>query len=288
MKWLFALLLVANLLFFAYSRWVPQIAPVGERPPEVNASQVRIAHLNGGDSSAPAASSASSATAASPTASPTTAPTPAATAVPTPAATPVATPVATPAVTPAPTPAPKPTPSPKPTPPITPAPKPAPATPAPVAEAQGALCLRWTGITGDQANIARDKLRQLGLTAQETPASQNAKYWVYVPPLADLETAKKKAQQFAELGVDDYFVVNNGSKWQNAISLGIFSTQEAGNRRLEELKQKGVKSAIVRERDDGVRHTSFLIKKATDEQTSKLTKVSELLRGSYVEKVDCK
>ncbi|SMC28584.1 Sporulation related domain-containing protein [Andreprevotia lacus DSM 23236] len=258
MKWLFFILLVANLLFFGYTHVAPHAQPGRTVSKEMNASQVHIVNV-----------------ASTPAPSATPAPAVADTPEPTPA------PSGKPAATSPPVPTQKPEPTPKPT------SKPAP-SPEPQAQATGDVCVRWTGITGDQANLARDKLRQLGLTAQENTAAQNAKFWVYVPPLNDIETARKKAQQFAELGVDDYFVVNNGSKWQNAISLGIFSTQEAADRRLNDLRDKGVKSAIVRERDDGVRHTSFLVRKISDEQQAKLAKVAELLRGSQVEKVACK
>ncbi|KAF0812016.1 hypothetical protein IGB42_03558 [Andreprevotia sp. IGB-42] len=261
MKWLFCILVIANLLFFGYTRLVPQTPPPRVAPKEINASQVNV--VNGANTSEASAAMPEHAASPAPTVPPTST-------------------EAAPEATPQPTTPARPTAAPKPSP--APSPSPAPVTQA---QAAGNLCLRWTGITGDQASLARDKLRQLGLTGQENTAAQNAKFWVYVPPLADIETAKKKAQQFSELGVDDYFVVNNGSKWQNAISLGIFSTQEAGERRLEELRNKGVKSAIVRERDDGVRHTSFLIRKASEEQQAKLIKVGELLRGSQVEKVAC-
>ncbi len=96
-------------------------------------------------------------------------------------------------------------------------------------------CLRWSGFTIAQANTARSRIKALGLAATESGGAENAKVWVYIPPQENQVIARKKAQEIAELGVDDYFVVNDGGRWQNAISLGIFSTREAGERRLAEL-----------------------------------------------------
>ncbi|QLG86854.1 hypothetical protein HQ393_00565 [Chitinibacter bivalviorum] len=166
---------------------------------------------------------------------------------------------------------------------ITPKPQPS-ATPAKVAS----ICTRWTGITGEQIDSAREKLKALGITSTETSSGESTKVWVYMPPLETLDAAKAKATQLAAMGVTDYFVVNNGGRWQNAISLGIFSTREAGERHLEELKALGVKSAVVRDRDDTLKQASFSSKNLTDAQLDKLNKLSLQYRGSIVREVACK
>ncbi len=159
-------------------------------------------------------------------------------------------------------------------------------TPTPVAEI--GRCWRWAGITGDQIDSARTKIQNLSLIASETASGESSKVWVYMPPLATLEIAKQKAAQLAEMGVTDYFVVNNGGRWQNSISLGVFSNREAGERHLAELKALGVKSAVVREKDDTLKQASFSFKNLNSQQSDKLAKLSAQFSGSVLRENKCK
>ena len=159
-------------------------------------------------------------------------------------------------------------------------------TPTPVQVATRS-CLRWTGLTGDQAGIARARLQILKVLSTEQNNGQNSKVWVYIPPLPDLATARQRADQLAGMQVDDYFVVNNGGKWQNAISLGIYSTHEAGERRIEELKAKGVHSMVLRDKDDTLRHSSFALNALNDAQRTAIEKTASQLKGSVLEKMNC-
>ncbi|WP_288842844.1 SPOR domain-containing protein [uncultured Deefgea sp.] len=176
-----------------------------------------------------------------------------------------------------------PTPTPIPTASATPTSKP---TPTPVADI--GRCWRWAGITGDQIDNVRTKIQNLSLIASETASGESSKVWVYMPPLASLEIAKQKAAQLAEMGITDYFVVNNGGRWQNSISLGVFSNREAGERHLAELKALGVKSAVVREKDDTLKQASFSFKSLNPQQSDKLAKLSAQFSGSVLRENKCK
>ncbi|GGP27688.1 hypothetical protein [Silvimonas amylolytica] len=257
MKWILAILVLINVAFFALDRVFPNALPPGLPLHEINADKVHIVTGNAGFASQPAATpapavdNASAANASTPTLAPTPLPTP----TPTPAPTPVKS-------------------SPPP-------------TPAVQASNTPQACLRWTGLTGDQADTARARLKTMKIAASEQSLGANAKVWVYIPPQPDLDAAKHKAEQLAELEIDDYFVVNNGSKWQNAISLGVYSTHEAGERRLADLRAKGVKSAVLRDKDDTLRHSSFVFKSVTDAQRDALQKASATLKGTVLEPTPC-
>lgn len=171
----------------------------------------------------------------------------------------------------------------KPTPKPTPAPTPTP-TPAPKAEIVTA-CMRWNGIGQEQTDTMRARLKALGISSTETVVS--GKVWVYIPPQTDIELAKKKAQQLNDQGVQDYYVINNGGRWQNAISLGVFSSREGADRRLNELKEQGVKSAVVRERDDSPTHVTFALRKVSADQQQKLEKLNNQLKGAQLQQSKC-
>jgi cell division protein FtsN len=163
------------------------------------------------------------------------------------------------------------------------APTPVP-TPTPKVEAVAA-CMRWSGIGQEQANTMRNRLKALGLSATETGVT--GKVWVYIPPQTDLELANRKAQQLSDQGVQDYYVINNGGRWQNAISLGVFSSREGADRRLNELKNQGVKSAVIRERDDSPSHVTFDLRKISRDQQGKLEKLNSQLKGAQLQMSSC-
>lgn len=81
------------------------------------------------------------------------------------------------------------------------------------------------------------------LTRRSIP--ENARYMVYIPPLANKEAADKKAGELKRLGVQDFFVIQDNSSLQWGISLGIFKSEDAARNQLAALNQKGVRSARV-------------------------------------------
>jgi cell division protein FtsN len=145
--------------------------------------------------------------------------------------------------------------------------------------------MRWSGTGQEQSDSMRQRLKSLGLASSE--ANISGKVWVYIPPQTDLELANRKAQQLSSQGVQDYYVINNGGRWQNAISLGVFSSREGAERRLNELKNQGVRSAVVRERDDSPSHTVFTLRKISPEQQQKLEKLNSQLKGAQLQTSNC-
>lgn len=154
--------------------------------------------------------------------------------------------------------------------------------------AEKLVCLRWSGFTLAQANTARSRIRALGLSTTESGGAENAKVWVYIPPLENQTVARRKALEIADMGVEDYFVVNDGGRWQNAISLGIFSTREAGERRLAELRGKGVRSAVVRDKNDTLKPVTFLLRNVSAENRQKLESTSRQFRGVELRETACR
>lgn len=112
-------------------------------------------------------------------------------------------------------------------------------------------CLEWPDLT------VADAERLESLLAEKFPAFKaarrsvpvNASYWVFIPPSANKQLADKKAAELKKLGVPEFFVIPDAGPNQLAISLGIFSSEEAAKQRLEELRAIGVKSARVGERN---------------------------------------
>ena len=73
---------------------------------------------------------------------------------------------------------------------------------------------------------------------------QDQYFWIYLSAGESEDEAIAAIEDLKGKGVKDYKLINNGNL-QNAISLGLFSTQSAVNNRLNELKSIGYQPIIV-------------------------------------------
>lgn len=69
-------------------------------------------------------------------------------------------------------------------------------------------------------------------------------FWIYLAPVRDRAKAIDLIESLKSQGVQDYRLISKG-ELNNAISLGLFSSQTAVNNRLVELHNKGFKPVVV-------------------------------------------
>lgn len=82
-------------------------------------------------------------------------------------------------------------------------------------------------------------------TVQRTESdNKDQSFWIYLAPSESKNKAMAAIEDLKGKGVQDYKLINKGNL-RNAISLGLFSTQSAVNRRLNELKNIGYQPIIV-------------------------------------------
>ncbi|MFN4324694.1 MAG: SPOR domain-containing protein [Azonexus sp.] len=108
-------------------------------------------------------------------------------------------------------------------------------------------CLAWRQLTvaeADQVAALLGKRFADYKLSRKTVASESNGWWVYIPALPSKADAERKAGELRNLGVTDFFIVQEGAS-RHAISLGIFSSDKGAGERLAELKGKGVRSAVV-------------------------------------------
>src|SRR6516225_9489355 len=118
---------------------------------------------------------------------------------------------------------------------------------APTADAATA-CVRWTSLTQAQADELGEKAKAAGLKSSTESTTTPNSWWVHLPQQPDRAGAEKKAGELQRLGVTEYFIDPN-----NAVSLGLYKSEEAAKRALDQLKGKGVQTARI-----DVRGTSSL------------------------------
>jgi hypothetical protein len=89
------------------------------------------------------------------------------------------------------------------------------------------------------------KMLNLGVIAEhrKETAQVTLGYWVYLPSFPSWQDARKKVQELEEKGIKDLFIQGSG-KMKNAISLGLFKSEEGANQRLAQMKEIGVKPIV--------------------------------------------
>lgn len=112
------------------------------------------------------------------------------------------------------------------------------------------FCLQLKDIPAEAATAFANRLAEqiLALKITRTNTEGNSSYWVHIPPLASRQEAENKADELKNLHISDFFIVQENGTNNRAISLGLFSTNDAAATHLEALRAKGVRSARITER----------------------------------------
>ncbi len=225
MKWIVGLLLLANLVLFGWMRWGGALTVDADAvtvQPALNADKIKLLALQSLSASAPAPVVSGVPLTLSPTVV-------------------VSAPVA--------------------------------ATSAPVASAPAAVallpaapkaisCAEWGEFSGDDLQRAQQSLVALKLGDKLTLRSveQDHGYWVYIPPMKKRAQIEAKIAQLKEHGVKDYFVVQEKGHWMNAISLGVFKSNETAQKFLDTLDTKALGPVKLGVRKSKLKFTVFVMK----------------------------
>ncbi|MGH9577492.1 MAG: SPOR domain-containing protein, partial [Terriglobales bacterium] len=105
---------------------------------------------------------------------------------------------------------------------------------------------------------------------------------VFVPPQGNRAAALKKTAELKTLGIDDYFILQDEGRMRWAVSLGVFSSEEAARNRLEALRASGVRSAQAGERDTQVPKVWFQLRGADAGLQAKLRESAQHFPGTEV------
>jgi hypothetical protein len=163
------------------------------------------------------------------------------------------------------------------------APLPKPEIPPPVA-----MCYEWGSFAGPDVARAKTELDKLSLEAiaRERTPQDAVRYWVYIPPRKSREEAQTKVDELKSLGVEEIFIVQE-PKWLFAISLGVFKEEALANKLLQDLQNRGVKTAVKGRRNHEGGQTSYFVKNASSIQVDEIGKLRPDFPGSELKQVSC-
>jgi hypothetical protein len=145
-----------------------------------------------------------------------------------------------------------------------------------------ARCMEWGSFTLADAARAELALEPLALGARLTQrrTEEPTSWWVFIPSQGSRQSALKKVAQIKELGVQDYFVVQEQGEHRWAISLGIYRSGDAALARLSALRNQGVSDARVGARDNAVPKVWLQVNSVDASLRARLTLLVRQIEGS--------
>ena len=157
------------------------------------------------------------------------------------------------------------------------------------ADGKAAACLEWGAFIGPEAARADAAIAELGLPAAQIRrvATDLDGHWVVIPPLKSRADADKAAERLKGLGVTDYSLVLDPPQRRNAVSLGIFRSEEPAQILLAALRKKGVTDAVIERREGFFRRVVFYVREPNAAAVAKLSALRNTMPGTEIKAVSC-
>jgi hypothetical protein len=151
------------------------------------------------------------------------------------------------------------------------------------------VCLEWSNLGGPDVARAENALGELGIEPAriERLVADAHGYWVHMPPLGNKAEVDRKIGELKALGVHEFFVVQEAGEWRNAISLGIFRSDEAANVFLASLRQRGVRSAVMLRREKLLKQVVFFVREPSEPLVAKLAEIQRDYAGTEMKATPC-
>jgi len=135
-------------------------------------------------------------------------------------------------------------------PPPAPAPAEPPAPAAPVAAAPDLIaCVQAGPFSTADARRFETRIASLDLAARqsriEVPFQEVTSRLVYLPPNGGREGAQRRVAELKERGVENFFIMQGDNPLRYAISLGVFKTDGAAQKLVDQLQRQGVRGVRV-------------------------------------------
>ena len=148
----------------------------------------------------------------------------------------------------------------------------------------GAACVEFSGVSGPDIPKAREAFAslRLGERLTERRVEDITRNWVFIPPARDRRTAEATMARLRTLNVTEMSI-----RPDNAISLGVFSTEEAARRFLASLEAKGVRGAEAGAFARELRDLAFLVKEPDTETVARLALLQREYTGAQLRAVPC-
>jgi SPOR domain len=150
-------------------------------------------------------------------------------------------------------------------------------------------CLEWTGFAGAdvaRADTAVATLQLPGVMVQRAVADAEG-YWVYLPPMKTKAEVDKRVAALKAHGVKDFYVVQEAGQWRNAISLGIFKSEDTARGMAAKLKDSGVQGVALERRENMLKQVVYFVREPDPAAVARLAELQRDFPGTEVKAVPC-
>lgn len=107
-------------------------------------------------------------------------------------------------------------------------------------------CTELGGLTDAQATRGLDQLKQMaGVQVERITRQEDSRWWVHMPARDTREDAERKVGELKRRNVGDSAIVQEGNAF--VVSLGLFRDRERAQQRLDDLRTKDVRTAVLTE-----------------------------------------
>jgi len=148
----------------------------------------------------------------------------------------------------------------------------------------GAACVEFSGVAGAEIPRLRETFAtlKLGDRLAERRVEEITRHWVFIPPARDRRTAEATMARLRAQNVTDMSI-----RPDNAISLGVFSREDAARRFLDQMRGKGVQDAELGPFTRETRGIAMLVRDPDTETVARLTILQRDFPGAQLRAVTC-
>jgi hypothetical protein len=146
------------------------------------------------------------------------------------------------------------------------------------------VCAEWGPFNDAEFSKAKQLLEpmNLGRTLATRRVDITAEHWVYIPPKPNKNAAERALAELLRLAVTDAAIVTEPGQFQWSISLGVFRTRAGADKRFDEVRNKGVKTAVYKQREQTVAATSIVLREPPQSTLQKIEEFKTQIVGSTV------
>lgn len=143
------------------------------------------------------------------------------------------------------------------------------------------VCVEWGPLSESDRARALASLEPLDLSRLLTQKKVEviASYWVFLPPAANRAAADQRLADLRANGIKDISVIETGPQ-RNAISLGVFRSEEAARSRLAAVQAQGLGNAKLEPRTQSVQQTVLVVRDPTAQVMARLKELQNEFAGS--------
>jgi len=151
------------------------------------------------------------------------------------------------------------------------------------------VCLEWGLLAGAEAARADAAVARLELpqVLMQRAVANAGGYWVYLPPLKTQPEIDKRVAALKSRGVQDFYIVQEPGQWHNAISLGIFKSEETARNMAAKLRSEGVRDVAFERRENLLKQIAYFVREPGEDTVAKLTALQRDFPGTEVKAVPC-